>query len=210
MSRDTVHNRRPKTVYFIRPVGMESPVKVGCSQSPEGRRGSLATWSPFSLEIIAEIDGDHWLERRFHAYFRDTYQRREWFGWSDRMAAVVAAINAGTFDKSILPEPTRIGRLHIKRKPWSEESKRSASYNSRLRSIRKKSRLIPMKVDGDKVWRFIRDGDEASLALIDEFLADPVAHGCTFEAKYPEVVAEMEQSRAAWLARQRRPESAAA
>ena len=202
MNRRTRHSLIPKTVYFIRPVGMDGPVKVGCSVSPEGRRSTLATWSPFPLEIIAEIAGDHWLERRFHVYFRDTYQRREWFGWSARLAETVAAINAGTFDIAILPEPATIGRLHFKRKPWSEESKTVASYKHRLRHVRAKFDLIPRKVDHDCVGQFVRDNRADQLALLDEFLADPVAHGCTFAEKYPELIAEADRRHKAWLARQ--------
>jgi hypothetical protein len=174
MSRDTIHNRRPKTVYFIRPVGMEGPVKVGCSGSPERRRGSLATWSPFPLEIIAEIAGDHWLERRFHAYFRDTYQRREWFGWSDRMAETVAAINAGTFDADILPEPTVLGRLHFKRQPWTEDQKLRASYSRRCDKTLERTGfrfgIWIQHVEHCDVWR-------DHIPAMEAYFAEPHVHG---------------------------------
>lgn len=171
-------------VYFIRPVGMRGPIKVGSSQSPEGRRGTLATWSPFPLEIIAQIEGNSLLERRFHAYFKDTYERREWFGWSPLFDETVAAINAGTFDIAALPDPARIGKIHFRRKRWSTESRTAASYIHRLRHARNKYGLLPRETEDEPVWKWVRDGNEQQLRLLDQFLADPVAHGCTWEQKY--------------------------
>lgn len=121
-----------KRIYFLRPVGQLGPVKIGCSVSPDGLRESLATWSPFTLEIIAEIDGDFTVERQFHALFRDTYQRREWFGWSDLMAETVNAINAGTFDLASLPDPQQLGRFGVCRRPWTADQRLRASYTHRV------------------------------------------------------------------------------
>lgn len=100
----TTHfNRRPRTVYFIKPIGMDGPIKIGCSVSPDGRRETLEQWSPFPLEIIAEIDGDMMLEARFHGYFRDEALRREWFKASVRLIDVIERIKAGVFDPAELP-----------------------------------------------------------------------------------------------------------
>lgn len=130
-------------VYFIKPVGMDGPIKVGCSYSPEGRRKTLDTWSPFALEIIAEIDGDFQLERRFHALFAETHQRREWFGMSKRMAATIAAINDGSFDVATLPAP-----IHISSKPrsgngsrvdeWSPARRFSVAYWARRKACQRR------------------------------------------------------------------------
>lgn len=159
-------------VYFIKPVGMDGPVKIGVSQSPDGRRETLATWSPFALEIIAVIRGDAAMERRFHSYFRDTYQRREWFGWSSLMAETVAAINAGTFDVSVLPEPRRLGFLGIQRKPWTDEQRIRASYNHRCRkALWRSGYATPIEPDWrDPSW-------QERIPEIDQYLADPAKHG---------------------------------
>jgi hypothetical protein len=92
-----------RRVYFIRPIGMQGPVKIGCSQSPDQRRCTLAAWSPFPLEVVAEIAGGERLERSFHALFAEQHERREWFRWSPELQAVMDAINAGTFDVATLP-----------------------------------------------------------------------------------------------------------
>ncbi|WP_230280240.1 GIY-YIG nuclease family protein [Croceicoccus sp. Ery15] len=97
-----------KRVYFIKPVGMDGPVKIGCSQSPTSRRDALSTWSPFELEIVAEIEGGFDTEQCFHAMFEEQHQRREWFSWSEQLQDVIDSINAGTFDFNDLPGPKRI------------------------------------------------------------------------------------------------------
>lgn len=128
-----------RRVYFIKPVGMDGPIKVGCSLSPDMRRKTLETWSPFALEVVAEIEGDFDLEARFHALFQETHQRREWFGWSKRIAAVLAAINDGTFAVETLPSPLlRIsstkGKGSRPRKPCPYKAF-SIAYFARLRAI---------------------------------------------------------------------------
>jgi hypothetical protein len=130
-------------VYFIRPIGMEGPIKVGCSASPDGRRKTLETWSPFALEIIAEIEGDVDLERRFHALFQETHLRREWFGWSKRIAAVIDAVRAGSFDVDTLPSPICISANPRKGKgsragEWNEQRRFASAYHTRMQALRRR------------------------------------------------------------------------
>lgn len=99
-----------RRVYFIKPIGMAGPVKIGCSSSPDNRRRSLATWSPFPLEIVAEIEGDIKLEQRFHTRFLGSYKSHEWFDWSPELQAVIDAVAAGTFDIATLPKPQQLPR----------------------------------------------------------------------------------------------------
>lgn len=101
---------KARRVYFIKPVGLPGPIKIGCSQSPDGRRKTLEVWSPFALEIVAEIDGDAHLERRFHAKFFDHHQRGEWFDATPELVETIACIARGDFDPSTLPEAKRLPR----------------------------------------------------------------------------------------------------
>ena len=94
-----------KQVYFIKPIGMAGPVKIGGSCHPDKRVGSLADWSPFPLEVIATIEGDYVTERRFHALFEAFHYHREWFHGHADIFAAVAQINAGAFDAATLPAP---------------------------------------------------------------------------------------------------------
>ena len=114
-------------VYFIKPIGMEGPIKIGCSFSPTARRETLETWSPFALEIVAEIEGEFRLERQFHALFSDSHQRREWF-------TATPAINAGTFDKTTLPNPKLLtGAINRVVAPLTLAESYIRSANSRMR-----------------------------------------------------------------------------
>ncbi len=93
-----------RRVYFIKPIGMDGPIKIGCSQCPGKRLSSLETWCPFPLEIVAEIPGYSTLECRFHRKFLDTHLRSEWFAASAELTATIKQINAGSFDVETLPQ----------------------------------------------------------------------------------------------------------
>lgn len=102
------------SVYFIKPVGMDGPIKIGQSASPEGRVRDLSRWCPFPLEIVAKIEGGREVEERFHAAFIDHHERLEWFSPHPEILNAIAAINAGTFDVDSLPYPS--GPIHGMRK----------------------------------------------------------------------------------------------
>lgn len=125
-------------VYFIKPIGMEGPVKIGCSYSPDGRRETLEYWSPFALEIVAEIEGDFELERRFHAQFIDNYLRHEWFGWSRPLQATIDAIRNGSFDIAALPAAETLPRRKRDLSYITPGWRYATSVMARLRSLRRR------------------------------------------------------------------------
>lgn len=125
-----------KRVYFIKPVGMDGPIKIGCSYSPDRRRETLAFWSPFALEIVAEFDGGDKVERQFHARHRSSHQRREWFDASPMLLADIAAINDGSFDPKCLPDPQLLPRKQIDRSYMTAEWSYRNSVNARLRRVK--------------------------------------------------------------------------
>lgn len=159
-----------KRVYFIKPVGMAGPVKIGCSASPDGRRRALESWSPFALEIVAEIDGDFDLERRFHARFRDTHQRREWFDWSPELQAVIDAIRAQTFDVTTLPAPFSIANCkngaRVRRTP---EQCLQLSYSLRETHTSHRTGYRPRLT----VYGVVERGDALGMAYLDAFFSEP-------------------------------------
>lgn len=97
-------------VYFIKPIGMAGPIKIGVSYSPDRRRETLELWSPFPLEIIATVEGVGRTERQFHAMFAAEHVHHEWFTASPALLATIAAIQAGTFDMATLPDPQHLPR----------------------------------------------------------------------------------------------------
>lgn len=57
-------------VCFLRPVGMDGPVKIGVSGTPVARLLTYAIISPLPLEIGATLPGGVRLEQRLYARFR--------------------------------------------------------------------------------------------------------------------------------------------
>jgi len=161
----------PKKVYFIKPIGMDGPIKIGCSAAPDTRRSTLETWSPFPLEIIAEIEGGEQLERRFHAKFTAQHKSREWFSVSADLLVTIEAINAGTFEIETLPAPRRLHHGHRtgpkKGTPWTEERKAQARRQRKFQEAKRVTGLVPP---------FSADAE-----LREKYLADPFSHGVTPE-----------------------------
>lgn len=91
-------------IYFIRPVGMDGPVKIGCSTLPERRLMEYHAVSPFPLEIVATLKGNIILERRFQQRFAHLRTHHEWFRTDPELTAAIQAIQAGSFDIESLPE----------------------------------------------------------------------------------------------------------
>ena len=84
-----------KRVYFLRPVGLDGPVKIGCSIEPDKRLATIVAWSPILLEVAAVIDGDTYLEAALHRRFAHLAMHGEWFGVDDDLLAVIASAQAG-------------------------------------------------------------------------------------------------------------------
>ena len=86
---------KSKQIYFLRPTQMEGPIKIGCSRWPEQRLWSLAKWSPVPLELLANADGDHTLERALHRLFAADRSHKEWFRTSRALVAGIDAVRDG-------------------------------------------------------------------------------------------------------------------
>jgi hypothetical protein len=82
-------------VYFIRPVGMPGPVKIGHSLNPEQRLHELDGASPFPLELAVKVEGDQAIERAIQNSFADCHSHREWFHPHPRLLRAIAALIAG-------------------------------------------------------------------------------------------------------------------
>lgn len=76
-------------IYFVRPVGMDGPIKIGYSKNPKARLKNLACASPLALEIIQMIDGDIEDERLLHVHFARNRQHAEWFRPCDELLEII-------------------------------------------------------------------------------------------------------------------------
>lgn len=84
-----------KYIYFIKPVGMDGPIKIGCSDKPAKRLISLSAWSPFELELIGSVPGGFEEESRLHRRFSDLHTRKEWFMSSPALRQTIERILNG-------------------------------------------------------------------------------------------------------------------
>lgn len=132
-------------VYFMRPIGAEGPVKIGCSALLAKRLLNVSVWSPHPLEIAAQMPGYFDLEAAFHARFEHLWTHGEWFRPDAELSAVIAAVAAGTFDVSSLPPPKRLGRReHLPRLKWTDERKARVSLAMRFLRFRDRfPELVP-------------------------------------------------------------------
>jgi len=165
----TLHNIAPKTVYFIKPIGMDGPVKIGGSKLPTKRRDELEVWSPFPLEIVAELPGNLLVERQFHALFEHLHENREWFTAAPELIAVIEQIKAGTFDVASLPEPRGLRPMGRRTAAFT----RQLSLSQRVtHTERRTGYKCPVST-----WNMIRDNDTARIAAVEAYLSDPITHG---------------------------------
>src|SRR3546814_3978854 len=83
------------------------------------------------------------IERRFHAKFQDTHERREWFTWSQGLDDTITAINAGAFDVSTLPEPVQITqRIVIRSEEHTSELQSLMRISYAVFCLKKKTHKI--------------------------------------------------------------------
>jgi hypothetical protein len=103
--------QRPvKRIYFLKPIGMEGPIKVGCSHVVEERLQTFMNWSPFPLEILCQIDGGHEVERALHRRYRDARKHSEWFDPSPLMLSDISFLNTGGKVSNIVGDGPEIER----------------------------------------------------------------------------------------------------
>lgn len=182
------------SIYFIRPIGAEGPIKIGCSQSPEVRLASMMAWSPLPLEIIAQAPGNLQDEDFIHRCFSGDHSHGEWFHPSPKLLAFVDTVKqTGTVNavKSMTPAKTIRKTWH--NGPRDKEIRRRASYTMRITWAEKKLRErfgdnAPRHAPDD-VKQIMSDwageyGAPSTAVLpnakqierLEEFLAEPSAH----------------------------------
>jgi len=141
-------SRKPlqRQVYFIKPVGLDGPVKVGCSHIPAKRLISLMTWSPFKLEVIGSVPGTANDERFLHQCFAKWHSHAEWFyPTRDFQNAVQAILEHGIgYARENLTETGKI-RHHFR----SPETRAKMSASLRESWVHRKAREAAKKAVSD-------------------------------------------------------------
>lgn len=111
-------------VYFIKPVGLPGPIKIGFSAVPLSRLDALAAWSPMKLEIIVTIPGTYALELNIQDCLARSRSHKEWFFPTDEVLSVVEAVRLGTPIEQALD----LSKRHRTRRR-SDESKRKSGIS---------------------------------------------------------------------------------
>ena len=134
----SLHYKNPSQVYFMRPVGMPGPIKIGCSSVPLSRVEVLSVWSPFPLEIAVAISGSWALEQALHSVFAECHSHREWFFATPKLLRLIDALKSGTpIEEAVdLTASTGSIRLKQKRKEYTPQQRSRLSYMGKLRHAR--------------------------------------------------------------------------
>ena len=194
--------RTRSLVYFIKPVGIDGPIKIGCSHVPERRLLELSAWSPWPLELIGAIKGTSRDEANFHSRFKDCHSHREWFHSTPLLQATIAAVlNAGNFSP-ILHLPVNGSIRSISRKPRTEDVQRRVTCAMRVGKI--ENRLRRQEGDGGvwrapagiqrtlENWRTGKMPSTEEMARIEKYFAHPEIHSVRWKHYRPPSPASIE------------------
>lgn len=189
------HYTMPSMVYFLRPVGQDGPVKIGCSSAPANRLETFAAWSPVTLEIAASAPGGYAEEQRLHNAFAAQHSHGEWFHASPDLTLLVERVAAGDDFAVILDGLSFTGSIKKKilRKPWSDgrrayhrELMRVHWAEKRAEALRGESLWAPDGVNSaiNALHREDRVPTAEEQASIDALVADPYAFLC-WDDRFP-------------------------
>lgn len=133
--------KRERYIYFMKPIGMDGPIKIGCSWFLQERLKSLSMWSPIPLEIIITHPGGLKLERNIHECFSDLHSHHEWFRADQRLIAAIDRLKSGQPIEQAINLADRRGSI-FKRKcggaGWSEVTRQKMRFLHRVRHARKR------------------------------------------------------------------------
>lgn len=178
-----------KYIYFIKPVGMDGPIKIGYSQLPNERLLSLSVWSPFVLELMGTALGGSKEENFLHRRFAHLHTHREWFNSSPLLRETIRRILNGESVRDACTEIPQAGHIrNQKRRKPTPERQRFIDYGRKIR----KAKLPGTKIggyyphpeitqimsawQGDYGHRKPVEPTPDQIARLDEFLADPVGN----------------------------------
>lgn len=195
-------------VYFIRPVGMEGPVKIGYSAKPQKRLMELSVWSPFPLEIAAIVPGNSFLEHALHQKFSAQHSHREWFSPSEELTNLIAALSSGMSIQEAIdlsdadhrkparqrgPRPPKM-RIYLRWRIGAAGAKDRSTNGWRAgKWIGHQERHYPNDL-ADAEIELLRKWAKDEIELpenfhpveVEKFISDPIKHGVPHSIKYGE------------------------
>lgn len=191
-------NSPSSRVYFLKPVGMYGPIKIGCSQWPEERLKSLMSWSPFPLEIMATTAGGLDLEMKLHDRFASSHKHSEWFEPTTDLIVGISALKSGKAIEEAFDLSVREGSIRSKRyrkRNFPPEMRANMSWCHRVRWAVKKAE----EVRGVSLWppedvARLTDGREfrkqlrtvEQVARLENFIANAITQSLTRAERWPD------------------------
>jgi hypothetical protein len=125
-------------VYFIKPIGADGPVKIGCSARPENRLETLMVWAPVPLEVVVTIPGDFQLEQNIHECLADLHSHHEWFHASPKITAIMDGLLAGKAIGELIDLSATVGSIRPPRVGWREHTRAYMGLFHRCRHAAKR------------------------------------------------------------------------
>lgn len=175
-------------VYFIKPVGMGGPIKIGWSLNPVKRLETFMAWSPFKLEILATAPGDMKHEYQVHNCFADSHSHREWFHPSDRLMSAINKIISGMPLTEAIDLDAPVGKIrHSQRNTWSPSKRRYMSYSAKIRwRFQNRSDLFEPRDVHLIIFRWSRgiEPTQNEIARLEAVIADPDRHGTATDLRF--------------------------
>lgn len=206
-------SNKGKYVYFMRPVGMEGPIKIGCSIYPQHRLEQVTIWSPFPLEILHIEEGSHTLERNLHRCFADCHSHNEWFRPEERLLNAIRCLQSGMKIAEAIDLGDDRGSIYMNRPQMPAEMVGYRSLTMKvtwaLKRARDKSKvMLYTPIDVDQImtaWSGIISYNvrrppvrptEEQFKRVQEFIDNPYPHCVTHSQKFPDQRAAKGRARA--------------
>jgi hypothetical protein len=198
----THYDQKPnQRVYFAKPIGMDGPIKIGCSTMPTTRLLTLMSWCPFPLELLAVIKGGYRMEADIHDCFAEAHRHNEWFDPSPDLVRAIERLKAGEPVEAVIPLGTKQGamsaqRHRVNRHSRTPETRRKMSYSLRMSHVSRRLYKDNMCAPEDvalimDAWTSYRNPERRiptpeEFARLDEFLASPKDHAVPQHIRWPQ------------------------
>ena len=197
-------------VYFIKPIGMDGPVKIGCSINPQSRLDTLMAWSPYPLEVAATVPGGYSLEANIHDCFAHLHSHREWFRADRQLTKAIRRLQAGAPIEQAIDLSKKTGNIRKTSKrggaAWSPLSRQKMSVHMRVRWAVKKIGINNHYMAPDHILALMSASEERMLTEqefsdLQDFCDWPEDHRENSWKKYREWKAKQRAWQAAYDAR---------
>lgn len=161
-----------KSVYFIKPAGLDGPIKIGISCRPADRLYELSCASPLPLEMIGTVPASADDERFMHDCFADHHSHREWYRSSPKLREAIAEVLAAGMVSVLFGKLSRQKNMRAaaqQRRPLTADRRRFLSYNVRVSRRRGVPDDVAQIVRGWSSGAHVPTADQ--LTRLDQFLA---------------------------------------